>query len=105
MSTFRLPAPDASDEEKQAALVEFVRSLKARMAHTSRAEKQRITQELGNIEREIQTYNQTGQNPSMNTHLEACVRKQQELRGELAFQENTDWDRVVDEWVQSLLQS
>ena len=102
-NTFKPPAPDATPEEKQAALIAFRSALKQNMARYSTEQKERLVEAINDIEQRkvtlsnIMIENQSGD--TLNTLMNVLVQRQQQYMRDLYDQEATNWDKVVDDFI------
>ena len=99
-----MPAPNASYAEKQAALVEFRKALQARMTRTNDDEVARLTKEIIKLRKTKRSFEglQKETGIDMSGMVDLCSRQLDELWGEVRFQRSTDWNDLVDRFLEYL---
>ena len=102
--TFRPPPLNASEEEQQQYMREFRAALQECMAQKDREEVQKLQQKWAEKEREKDGLKNSVMDPATKEHLvDAIMKDQTAIMEAIRFQSSTDWNKVVDDYLYSIL--
>ena len=96
---FRIPRSDASTEEKQDALKAFSEILKLKLRDMTAEEQQKLLAKNSDL-----AAAKDGLNPGPGTEnlLNDFSKQQEAVHGELRFEQKTNWDKEVDNFLKGL---